>query len=112
MTDFQGVNLNDPNYKCSCGNVASSDGFYPCDSEGEKVEPTALSWPLPLYVCGACGLIVIQVDPPPTEMLVKVTVELSVKVTEPLVRIENQILEACDAYTEYAVLTATAEKED
>ena len=43
---------------CACGNDSSSEGFYPCDTQGKQVEPTAKDRPVPLYVCGACGAII------------------------------------------------------
>ena len=45
---------------CVCGNEPGSDGFYPCNSEGEEVEPTPQDWPTNCYVCAYCGRIINQ----------------------------------------------------
>lgn len=47
-------------WHCLCGNVASNDGFYPCDSEGNQVEPTPEAWTTDWYVCAHCGRIIDQ----------------------------------------------------
>jgi hypothetical protein len=43
---------------CVCGNKPTEDGFFPCDWEGNQVEPTAQEWPQPLYICERCGRII------------------------------------------------------
>ena len=43
---------------CLCGNTPSSDGFYPCDEEGNEMEPVK-GWNN-LYVCARCRRIVNQ----------------------------------------------------
>jgi hypothetical protein len=43
---------------CLCGNQPRSDGFYPCDKEGNEMEP-ADGWDS-LYVCLRCGRIIEQ----------------------------------------------------
>jgi hypothetical protein len=43
---------------CVCGNRPDSHGFYPCDKDGNEMEPTK-EWP-DLYVCDSCGRIIIQ----------------------------------------------------
>lgn len=45
---------------CICGNTPSDDGFYPCDSHGNEIEPTSESGWIELYVCAACGRIIQQ----------------------------------------------------
>lgn len=40
---------------CTCGNTTHTDGFYPCDKNGNEIEPTK-EWN-GLYVCGRCGKI-------------------------------------------------------
>jgi hypothetical protein len=45
---------------CLCGNRAIEDGFYPCNSEGEQVEPTDEDWTTNCYVCDRCGRIIRQ----------------------------------------------------
>lgn len=45
---------------CLCGNEPHIDGFYPCDSEGESVEPTPEEWTTNCYVCERCGRIIDQ----------------------------------------------------
>jgi len=46
---------------CICHNVPSGDGFFPCDSEGNEVEPTAMHWKTNWYVCARCGRMIDQV---------------------------------------------------
>jgi hypothetical protein len=43
---------------CLCGNTPSDDGFYPCNEQGEEVEPTA-DWDN-LYVCSKCQRVINQ----------------------------------------------------
>jgi hypothetical protein len=43
---------------CVCGNAPSSDGFFPCDKEGNEMEPVK-GWG-GLHVCGRCGRIIKQ----------------------------------------------------
>lgn len=43
---------------CVCGNTPTSDGFYPCDPNGNQIEPVK-GW-RDLYVCDRCGRIVNQ----------------------------------------------------
>ena len=43
---------------CLCGNQPSSDGFFPCDKQGNEMEP-ADGWD-GLYVCLRCGRIIEQ----------------------------------------------------
>lgn len=46
---------------CICGNMPHKDGFYPCDKQGNELEPTIDSpWDGKLYVCDQCGRIVNQ----------------------------------------------------
>jgi len=45
-------------WMCICGNYPSSDGFYPCDKNGDEVNPTPEEWAAGLYVCGRCGRII------------------------------------------------------
>ena len=44
---------------CLCGNTPMSDGFQPCDAEGNEVEPNKGTW-MGLYVCDRCGRIIRQ----------------------------------------------------
>jgi len=39
---------------CACGNQPHHDGFYPCDSEGNEIEPTLGSNWDGLYICPRC----------------------------------------------------------
>jgi DNA-directed RNA polymerase subunit RPC12/RpoP len=50
----------DDHWQCLCGNKATSQGFYPCDSEGKRVEPTPEAWTTDCYVCMQCGRIIQQ----------------------------------------------------
>ena len=45
---------------CLCGNTPSADGFYPCDVQGNAVEPTPADWTTGCYVCAKCGRIINQ----------------------------------------------------
>jgi hypothetical protein len=45
---------------CICGNTPPDGGFYPCDSEGNEMEPTIESDWDNLYVCADCGRIINQ----------------------------------------------------
>lgn len=44
-------------FECECGNNSFDDGFYPCDENGEEMEPTIGSGWDKTYVCATCGLI-------------------------------------------------------
>jgi hypothetical protein len=46
---------------CLCGNTPIDEGFYPCNREGEEIEPTPEEWTTHCYVCDRCGRI-IQLD--------------------------------------------------
>lgn len=39
---------------CMCGNMAEDEGFYPCNEQGNEVEPVKGEWDN-LYVCMGCG---------------------------------------------------------
>ena len=39
---------------CPCGNTPRSDGFYPCDADGNQMEPTDGGGWDGLYVCPVC----------------------------------------------------------
>ena len=55
MTEYIARNEYDKDaWKCVCGNIPESDGFYPCDKNGRPMEPTFL------YVCDRCGRIIDQ----------------------------------------------------
>jgi hypothetical protein len=43
---------------CLCGNRPDSDGFYPCDKNGNEMVPSE-GWE-DLYVCARCGRIINQ----------------------------------------------------
>ena len=43
---------------CICKNEPSDDGFYPCNEQGDEVNPIA-GWD-GLYVCNRCGRIIRQ----------------------------------------------------
>ena len=43
---------------CVCGNNPASAGFYPCDDEGNEIEPLVGSDWKNLYVCAECGRII------------------------------------------------------
>jgi len=48
-------------WHCICRNTPSDGGFYPCDENGNEMEPTIGSNWDGLYVCADCGRI-IQFD--------------------------------------------------
>jgi len=45
---------------CLCGNTPADDGFYPCDENGNEMEPLVESIWKNLYVCDSCGRIINQ----------------------------------------------------
>ena len=45
---------------CIRGNTPDSDGFYPCDKDGNQVEPTPEDWKTNWYVCDRCGRMIDQ----------------------------------------------------
>jgi hypothetical protein len=45
-------------WTCLCGNTPDGHGFYPCDSEGIEVEPTAELWTSGLYLCAKCDRVI------------------------------------------------------
>lgn len=45
---------------CLCGNMPSENGFYPCDTEGNEVDPAPGEWDGELYVCNQCKRIINQ----------------------------------------------------
>jgi len=49
---------NEEAWVCLCGNRPDSDGFFPCDKDGDELEPVD-GWE-DLYVCGRCGRIIHQ----------------------------------------------------
>jgi hypothetical protein len=51
-------NGNDEAWICICNNTPSAEGFFPCDREGNEVEPVA-GWD-DLYICARCGRIINQ----------------------------------------------------
>ncbi len=46
---------NNDAWVCTCGNRTDSHGFYPCNANGDEVEPTPGDWITGLYVCAQCG---------------------------------------------------------
>ena len=49
---------NDEAWICICNNTPSGGGFYPCDENGNEVEPTVKDWKTNLYVCADCGRMI------------------------------------------------------
>lgn len=45
---------------CVCGNTPADHGFYPCDPNGNEMEPLLDSDWTNLYVCSKCGRIINQ----------------------------------------------------
>lgn len=45
---------------CFCKNTPQYDGFYPCDPDGNEVEPTPEEWTTNWYVCTRCGRMIDQ----------------------------------------------------
>ena len=40
---------------CPCNNRPDTDGFYPCDADGNQIEPTLESNWDGLYICSRCS---------------------------------------------------------
>jgi hypothetical protein len=51
-------NGNEEAWICICDNRTDSDGFFPCNKNGDEMEPSD-GWE-DLYVCGRCGRIIDQ----------------------------------------------------
>jgi hypothetical protein len=51
---------NDESWICICGNTPVSQGFYPCNADGNEMEPNIGSNWDGLYVCLKCGRIIHQ----------------------------------------------------
>jgi hypothetical protein len=49
---------NDEAWTCICKNTTDAEGFFPCDKNGNEMEPVA-GWD-DLYVCARCGRIIKQ----------------------------------------------------
>lgn len=49
---------NEEAWVCVCGNRPTEDGFYPCDKNGNEIEPVVGSNWESLYVCAQCGRII------------------------------------------------------
>ena len=49
---------NEEAWVCVCGNTPCDDGFYPCDGDGNEMEPSIGSDWENLYVCASCGRII------------------------------------------------------
>ena len=47
-------------WTCKCGNTCVSQGFFPCDRDGNETEPLIGSDWDGLYVCAKCGRIICQ----------------------------------------------------
>lgn len=45
------------NYVCVCGNRPDTDGFYPCDSDGNDLEPVLDGLWDGLYRCDRCRVV-------------------------------------------------------
>ena len=45
--------------QCVCGNMPVTEGFFPCNNNGDEVEPVEEQWE-DLYVCASCGRIIRQ----------------------------------------------------
>jgi hypothetical protein len=59
MTERERIEIDEyGEWRCLCGNVASTYGFFPCDVNGKAVEPTEADWPESLYICDGCGRII------------------------------------------------------
>lgn len=45
-------------WRCLCNNTATTNGFYPCDENGDEVSPTEQEWQTNWYVCLRCGRVI------------------------------------------------------
>lgn len=54
-------------WHCICGNMPDQDGFFPCDKQGNEIEPVE-EWAKQgsLYVCAGCKRII---DPETLEVV-------------------------------------------
>jgi hypothetical protein len=63
MVTYIKSGVSDPDYWiCLCGNTTGEEGFYPCNNQGQEVEPTPEEWTTGCYVCARCGRIIRQSD--------------------------------------------------
>ncbi len=46
----------DDDWTCLCGNTSHTDGFHPCDADGNDVEPD--NYWSEIYRCDRCGRII------------------------------------------------------
>jgi hypothetical protein len=64
MSSIKEVITHEPQDKdawvCICGNMPPDAGFYPCDKDGNEMEPVIGSDWAGLYVCNECGRIINQ----------------------------------------------------
>lgn len=44
-------------FRCDCGNDSRSDGFYPCDADGNEIEPVLGGPWYGLYRCDRCDAV-------------------------------------------------------
>jgi hypothetical protein len=59
--EFIKTDKSDPDaWTCPCGNTPGSDGFFPCNKDGNEMEPAIGSGWTDLYVCARCGRIIKQ----------------------------------------------------
>jgi len=57
MKDIIKTDMEVKDFKCGCGNTSFIDGLFPCNSNGEVIEPTIENGWNGLYRCGRCGQI-------------------------------------------------------
>ena len=69
---------------CPCGNTPVAAGFFPCDKDGNEMEPVS-GWE-GLYVCDKCGRIIEQSTPQVVSRRLKTTQEGTNKTTRQIAR--------------------------
>lgn len=57
IINWQATKTNNGEMTCKCGNNTFDYGFYPCNEQGEEIEPTNQNNWKNLYVCAKCGQI-------------------------------------------------------
>lgn len=53
--DIKNITNFEDDFECACGNTVDEEGFFPCDLDGNEVEPDE-SWE-DNYICSKCNQI-------------------------------------------------------
>lgn len=72
-------------FRCDCGNDSRSDGFYPCDADGNEIEPVLGAPWYGLYRCDRCDAVlpghVFEADRVEMPKVYRLRFEYSIEVT-------------------------------